>query len=89
MIERAALDALATKRIVRLVVDDAILDPVREKIWRKFPPESSKIGYVITCHSCSSVWAAAVVRSRVLPRWVRDTLALSEMALAIQSLVDD
>lgn len=88
-LKELALDALAAKRITRLVVDDAILDDVREAVWDRFPPEENKLGYVITCHSCTSVWAALTVRSGVLPRWTRDILALSELVLALQRLVDD
>ena len=88
-VKELALDALAAKRITRLVVDDAILDDAREKFWERFPPETSKLGYLPTCHSCSGFWASVVVRSGVLPRWARDTLALSELVLALQRLVDD
>lgn len=83
------IDALAAKRLTRLAVDDAILEDVRELIWKRFPPEEHKLGYMITCHACTSVWAAALVRSGVLPRAARDILALSELVLALQRLVDD
>ena len=83
------LDALAAKRITRLVVDDGLTEDLRELIWKHFPPEEHKLGYLFTCHACTSVWAAAIVRSGVLPRWTRDILALSEAVLAIQRLVDD
>ena len=78
--------ALAAKRITRLIVDDAILDEVRNKIWDRFPPEESKIGYVITCHSCSSVWAAAAVTSGLVPNKLITLLALSEAALQINAV---
>jgi hypothetical protein len=83
------LDLFATKRLTRLVVDDAILNDARNKFYEKYPPESTKIGYLITCHACSSVWAAAIVKSGFLPRRLRDTLALSEMALAAKKLIGD
>lgn len=83
------LDALAAKRVTRLVVDDGITEDLRELVWKHFPPETNKLGYLFTCHSCTSVWAAGIVRSGVLPRWTRDILALSELVLAIKRLVDD
>lgn len=76
-----AADMLATKRLTRLVVEDHILNDTRNKVWDKYPPESTKLGYLITCKACTSVWAAAIIRSNVLPRLARDTLALSELTL--------
>lgn len=84
------LDAFAAKRLTRLIVDDAILDDARNWAYDNIgDPQENKLTYLITCHACSSVWAAALVGSGVLPRWLRDTLALSEIVLAIQRLVDD
>jgi len=84
-----ALDVMAAKRLTRLAVDDAIADEVRDKVWDRFPKNRSKLGYLISCHACTSVWAGAVVRSGVLPRFVRDTLAMSELVLVAQRLIDD
>lgn len=39
--------------------EDAIFDDIRQKIWEKFPPETSKIGYLFTCPWCMSIWMAA------------------------------
>ncbi len=83
------LDALAAKRMTRLMVDDALLSEAREAFWKRYPPESAKLGYLLTCHACTSMWAAALVRSPSLPRQVRDLFALSEMVLALQRMVDD
>ena len=83
------LALFATKRLTRLAVDDHILDDARNQFWDKYPPETSKLGYLITCHACSSVWAAAIVKSGILPRRLRDTLALSELALSAKKLIGD
>lgn len=83
-----AVVALATKRITRLIVDDTILDEVRDAFWERFPPEESKLGYVITCHACSSVWAAAIVASGLVPKKLVTLLALSEAALQINAVED-
>ena len=84
-----ALDVMAAKRLTRLVVDDAIANEARDKVWDRFPKKDSKLGYLISCHACSSVWAGAVVRCGLLPPFVRDTLAISELVLAAQRCIDD
>lgn len=84
-----ALDVMAAKRLTRLAVDDAIADEVRDKVWDRFPKGRSKVGYLISCHACTSVWAGALVRSGVLPGVVRDTLAISELVLVAQRFIDD
>lgn len=56
-----AVDALATHRITRLVVEDTILDDVRDALIKKFPPSEHKIGFGITCPHCVSVWAGGAV----------------------------
>lgn len=52
---------LATYRLTRLITEDEITRPLRERLWEKYPPESSKIGYIPTCEHCSAVYAAAAV----------------------------
>jgi hypothetical protein len=53
--------ALAAFRITRLITTDTIFDPLREKIWNKFPPNRINIGYLITCDWCTSIWVAPIV----------------------------
>ena len=53
--------ALATYRLTRLITTDTITEPLREMWWRRFPPETSKLGYIPTCDHCSAVYAAAGV----------------------------
>jgi hypothetical protein len=61
--------ALAVFRITRLVTTDVVLNKVRDKIWKKFPPEDEGIGYLITCDWCSSIWVSTLVLSvyRIAP----------------------
>jgi hypothetical protein len=54
------LIVLASYRLTRLLTTDVILEPLREKVWKKFPI-SSKIGYLFTCDWCMSIWAAALI----------------------------
>jgi hypothetical protein len=87
MSERAldlATDALAVKRLTRLVTEDVILEPVRNAIWSRFggPENGTGLGYFITCPHCTSVWIAAGVQTAriMFPRvWspISRALALS------------
>ena len=52
--------ALAAFRLTRLLTTDVILEGLREKIWKKYPP-STKLGYLFTCNWCMSIWAAAFI----------------------------
>lgn len=56
----AALVALAARRLVTIAVDDEIARPLREKLWERFPPETSKLGYASACRKCSAVWASVI-----------------------------
>jgi len=58
----AALLAVATLRLTRLIIEDEIAEPLREFAWRKFgEPGDSKIGYAITCYWCTSIYAATAM----------------------------
>lgn len=52
---------LATYRLTRLATRDAIFESARNRFWARFPPESSKLGYLLTCEWCLSVWLASVL----------------------------
>lgn len=53
--------ALATYRITRLLTRDVIAEPIRIRVWKKHPPESSKLGYLFTCEWCMSIWTASLI----------------------------
>lgn len=72
------IDALATGRLTKLVVDDEITRPIRESIESATGPDS-KVTYLVNCPYCVSVWAGVAVQ--VLPRWAVRALALSGAAL--------
>lgn len=63
------VDALATYRLTRLIVEDEIAAPVRNRVWEQFDPADSKVGYLLTCPWCVSIWvgAAVVAARRVSP----------------------
>lgn len=76
----AVRKTLATRRLVRLVVKDKISEDARVWLCDRWPPEDHKITYLLTCETCVTVWAAAAISSGLVPKWVIDTLALSEAA---------
>lgn len=63
------VDVLATYRLTRLVVEDVITAPVREKIFEKYPPTEDKWSYALTCPWCASVWigAGVMIARKVAP----------------------
>lgn len=48
--------ALATYRLTRAIIQDEILSPLRARVFHKFPPETTKTGYLFTCEWCLSIW---------------------------------
>ena len=62
-----AVDAIATYRLSRLLVEDEIAAPVREAVWKRYDASDSKIGYLFTCPWCVSIWVGAgVVAARYI-----------------------
>jgi hypothetical protein len=82
---RLVIDIAAVYRLTKLATHDVILQDIREKIWEKFPPESTKIGYLTTCPWCMSIWAGAGIFAlrKVSPEtadYVSSVLAASAVA---------
>jgi hypothetical protein len=76
------IDGLAVFRVTKLVNDDEIFADVRDKLLDRFPPESTKLGYLITCPWCVSIYtgfAAALARELAPRTWnvVASALAFS------------
>lgn len=81
-------DALAAWRLTRLVTEDTITDPVREKVFEKFgnPDQSNttSLSYLVTCPHCTGMWVAGgVVLARLIaPRaWRHVSHALAVAAV--------
>jgi len=70
-----AVGVLATRRLVRLIVEDEITYPLRLKASKMHPA----VAYLVSCKACSSVWAAVAVT--LAPTPVRWALAASEGAI--------
>ena len=76
---------LAAYRLTRLVTTDVILNPIREKIWKKYPPSKHNLGYVITCDWCTSIWVSSLV---VIMYTIASSLTLTVCCVfAISALV--
>lgn len=84
------LTAIAAKRLTRLIVDDKITEDLREAWFDKFPPETTKLGYLVSCTKCTSMWSAliAVALSRTPLKFVVTSLALSEIVILAAQVED-
>ena len=76
---------LATYRLTRLIIRDELLATPRNFFWKKFPPEKSLLGYLLTCPWCISIWVASFLQisSIIIPEAtfaVEVVLALSAVA---------
>lgn len=83
---------LATYRLTRFVVEDALPEPIRNAIWDRFPPTHG-LGYLITCYWCSSFWIATILTTGyiLIPSvmfYVALILALSATTGIIEKLLD-
>ena len=89
-LSRMAVDlvnSLAAARITRLIVEDEVADPFRKWAF-KVDPQSKHIGFIVTCHACTSVWAGLLLHVAprwVIPRRVREALAVSELTLLMKA----
>lgn len=90
------LNALATYRLTRLVVQDEITVELRAKAFeqiKKLPdPVANKLSYLITCPWCVSIWAAGVLlilrkTSPELAEFLTGLLAASAVAGVISERV--
>ena len=84
---------LATRRITSLITEDKITEDLRNVVWQKFSPEDTKLGYLVTCRKCSSLWAGLMALcllslSNTTPaRFVVNALALSEASILTDKLL--
>lgn len=86
--------SLAVYRVTRLIVQDSILEPVRDRIFRRFNPQRSSLGYLLTCTWCMSLWVALptvlfYAYNPSITLLVGCIFALSAVASLITALVDE
>lgn len=60
---RLLLDIVATRRLTKVINEDYVTQPLRDAVWKRFPPHKSKIGYLFTCDWCMSIWAGVIIFS--------------------------
>lgn len=53
--------ALGVFRLTRIITTDVVLNKLRDRLWKKYPPENGGIGYLITCDWCTSIWTSSLV----------------------------
>jgi hypothetical protein len=51
---------LGVFRLSRLITTDIIAEPLRNFIWKRFPP-STQLGYLFTCNWCMSIWFSSLI----------------------------
>lgn len=83
MIPAEVVDALATYRLTRLIVDDKITTKLRNTATNRWGQHG--IGYLVNCPWCTSVWVGvgAVAVRRLFPKvWapVAEAMAFSAAA---------
>lgn len=75
---------LGAYRMTLILTTDVVTQPVREKIWSKFPP-STTLGYLFTCNWCMGFWVSvAWVTAWIL---APDTLVVVSLILAISAVI--
>jgi hypothetical protein len=87
------IGALATYRATKLVLEDEILADFRAKWWKKWPPESTKRGYLLTCPHCLSIWIGAIIAlilvfGGIMGLVIAAILAFSGVTSLIYTLLD-
>lgn len=83
------VDVLAGHRLTRLVTEDVITKPLRNKIFEKHPPTEESWSYLLTCPWCAGIWIGLGIAAarKFYPRvWnpLAEALAISSAAGLIQ-----
>jgi hypothetical protein len=75
---------LAVYRITRLATTDHIFDNPRNKLFDRFPPDRSWLGYLFTCDWCMSIWVATLL---VIPYTIIPTATIALLLIPALSAV--
>lgn len=51
----------ASYRLTRFVVEDSLLDNPRESLFAKYPPQTHKLTYLLSCPFCAGFWASGLM----------------------------
>jgi hypothetical protein len=88
-----AVAALATRRLVTLVTEDKITEDIRDAVLKRFPEDESKVGYLVGCRKCVSIWSGVatlclLTLTKGAGQKVVYALALSETSIITDKLLD-
>ena len=78
------LNVLAVHRLTRLAVEDKITEPIREKLFDRWPPQHTWT-YLLTCPWCVSIWFAGLAAAGVFLFW--SVWQIAAFILAMSSAV--
>ena len=84
---------LAVFRATRFVIKDHILNSLRNRLFDRFPPESTRLGYLFTCPWCIGFWLSLIAYfcytiSPLPTLWVCYVLAISAVVGWLTALDD-
>lgn len=86
---RLILDIIAVYRLTKLAIADEIVYDIRQKVWEKYPPETTKIGYLFTCPWCMSIWmGGAIFALRKISPETADYVSSVLTASAVAGIAD-
>jgi hypothetical protein len=85
--------AFAVWRLTRLITTDEITSSLRKRVFDKYPPEKSNIGYLFTCDWCVSIWSSSAMMTMYkinssTAMFVGGVLALSTATGLINRVID-
>ena len=78
------INVLAVHRLTKLVIEDKITEQLRNKLFDKWPPQTSWT-YLITCPWCISIWFAGLAVAGLFLFW--GVWFIASLILAISSAV--
>ncbi len=83
------LEILATLRLTRLIIEDYLVDDIRQWILNKFP-NNTKVRYFFTCPWCVSIWVATglLVIKRVYPEIYKELVTMLALSAATGIVYD-
>jgi len=76
--------ALGAFRVTLMITTDVVLQPLRDKIWSKWPPDTY-FGYLFTCNWCAGTWVAGGFT--ILWFIAPDFLVMVSLFLAISAVI--
>lgn len=86
---RLLVTILAARRLTYLVTDDKITEDLRTWVEGRFPPETHKLGYLVTCRKCTSVWVGVALGLLTLSNSKSVSSVVHGLALSEAVIVTD